>query len=72
MHFAFLWFYVIDLVVLMRFMIAWEERTLHKNFEVEYAHYAASVPAWWPRLGRRAAQRSRDEFCMMPATAPEE
>ena len=37
----------------------YEEPTLHRRFGAEYDEYRRTVPAWWPRLRRRAVRDAR-------------
>jgi protein-S-isoprenylcysteine O-methyltransferase Ste14 len=37
----------------------YEEPTLHRRFGAEYDEYRRTVPAWWPRLRRRAVRGAR-------------
>jgi protein-S-isoprenylcysteine O-methyltransferase Ste14 len=38
------------------FVHLYEEPALHRRFGAEYDEYRRTVPAWWPRLRRRAAR----------------
>jgi protein-S-isoprenylcysteine O-methyltransferase Ste14 len=38
------------------FVHFYEEPALHRRFGAEYDEYRRTVPAWWPRLRRRAAR----------------
>jgi len=54
----FAWAAVFALAV-WSFVHWYEEPTLHRRFGAEYDEYRRTVPAWWPRLRRRAARGAR-------------
>jgi protein-S-isoprenylcysteine O-methyltransferase Ste14 len=54
----FAWAAVFALAV-WSFVHFYEEPTLHQRFGAEYDEYRRTVPAWWPRLSRRAARGAR-------------
>jgi len=51
----FVWATVFALAV-WSFVHWYEEPTLHRRFGAAYDEYRRTVPAWWPRLKRRAAR----------------